>query len=171
MIPVDSKQAPASFFPVTSYIKGQMLILDSMPVTPLLITTVKGKSDSAWLTKEKLKLFLQPFLNPVIGETNLMGFFKETRFNDQTLHAITFTYDPPGKLPDSMSIRHWDVYVDPDKGIVTKVYIVKQLKERDQQLTRQLTWQTDKYAKITTLRNKQDGGLELLKEELCVWDF
>ena len=44
-----------TFFPVTSFIKGQIHILDSLPVTPLLITTHKGKVDSAWLPAAKLK--------------------------------------------------------------------------------------------------------------------
>ncbi len=160
-----------SFFPVTSFIKGQIFTLDSLPVTPLALTTIKGKTDSAWIPKEKIKPLLHPFLTPVINETNLTQYFKETRFNDQTLNAVTFTYDPVNTVPDSIALRHWDVYVDPETGNVMKVYIVKQIKDNNQSYTQQLTWQTNKQAKIVTILIKPDGSMDLVKEVVYTWDF
>lgn len=160
-----------SFFPVTSYIKGQIITLDSLPITPLHITLIKGKADSVWLSKDKIKALLQPFLIPAITETNLIHHFKETRFNDQTINAITFTYDPVNKLPDSVSLRHWDVYINPEKGEVSKIYIVKEVLINNQKFTQQLTWQSNKMAKIVTILNKPGGELELVKEEIFTWDF
>ena len=148
-----------------------MIILDSLPVTPLQITTIKDRKDSVWLTKEKLRQVLQPFLKTDIRETNLIQYFKETRFNDQTINAITFIYEPSQPLPDSMSLRNWTVYVDPEKGLVTKIYIVKQLRSYGKLITQQLTWQTNKFAKISSIVNKPDGSLELLKEEEFIWNF
>jgi hypothetical protein len=167
----EKKVLADSFFPVTSYLKGQIIVLDSLPVTPLQITTIKGKSDSVWITKNDLKKILSPFLSPTINETNLVDFFKETKFNDQTLNAITFTYDPSKILPDSISLRHWDVYVNPETELVEKVYIVKNIKEDNKKITQQLTWQTNKMAKITTILNKEDGNQELLKEVVFTWKF
>src|SRR5450432_4158299 len=95
-----NEQKTDSFFPVTSFIRGQIITLDSLPVTPLQLTTVKEKTDSVWLSKKELKPFLLPFLTPVINETNYTKYFKETKFNDQTLNAITFTYDPISIIPD-----------------------------------------------------------------------
>jgi hypothetical protein len=140
-------------------------------VTPLLTTTVKGKTDSVWVPAIKLKPYFAPFLSPVINETNLKEYFQETRFNDQTLNAITFTYDPARELPDSISLRHWDVYVDPDKGTITKVYLVKEFEENNKRYTQQLTWQTDKSAKISTILNNPGGQLELIWEETITWKF
>jgi len=160
-----------SFFPVTSFIKGQMITLDSLPITPLQLTTIKGVTDSAWISKDKLKDFYFPFLKPIINETNFTEYFKESSFSDQTLNAVTFTYDPIGKLPDSISIRHWDVYVHPETGNVIKVYIVKEIKAGGQMITQQLTWQTNKMAKISTILNKPDGSMLLEKEVVLIWDF
>ena len=160
-----------SFFPVTSFVKGQIITLDSLPVTPLQITTIKEKKDSAWISKVALKPLFLPFLTPEINETNLTKYFKETKFKDQTLKAITFTYDPINTIPDSITLRHWDVYVDPEKGNVIKVYIVKEIKENNQIFTQQLTWQTDKLAKISIILNKPNGNMELLKEVVFIWGF
>ena len=169
--PDKNKKLTDSFFPVTSFIKGQIYTLDSFPVTPLQLTTSKGKTDSTWLSKSELKLLLLPFLTPLINETNQIGYFKETRFNDQTLNTITFTYDPIISIPDSITLRHWDVYIEPETGKVLKIYLVKSLKEGNQNITQQLTWQTDKLVKITTISNKPDGSMELLKEVVCIWGF
>ena len=166
-----SSKKPDSFFPVTSFIRGQIITLDSLPVTPLQITTIKGKTDSAWIQKNELKPLLQTFLNPVITETSLTRHFYETKFNDQTLNAVTFTYDPINKIPDSISLRHWDVYVNPETGKVTKVYMVKETNENNDHITWQLTWQSNKMAKIVTILQKQDGSAELLKEVSLIWDF
>ena len=161
----------AAFFPVTSFIKGQIILLDSLPVTPMQITTIKGKSDSIWITKAVLKKLLLPFQTPVIDETSMVNYFTETKFKDQTLNAITFTYDPSQTIPDTISLRHWDVYVNPETGNVEKVYIVKTIKEQGANFTQQLTWQTDKLIKITTILNTADGNQELLKEVVFIWNF
>ena len=171
MNPIEKKTTVDSFFPVTSYLKGQIIILDSLPITPLQITTIKGKSDSVWIQKNDLKKLLAPFLSAIINETNLVTFFTETKFNDQTLNAITFTYDPSRIIPDSISLRHWDVYVNPETGIVEKVYIVKNSKEGKNNFTQQLTWKSNEMAKITTILNKEDGNKELLKEVVYTWKF
>jgi hypothetical protein len=165
------KATAASFFPVTSFIKGQIIVLDSLPVTPLQITTVRGKADSVWITKNELKKLLQPFLTPIIDETSLADFFTETKFKDETLNAITFTYDPSKVIPDSIPLRHWDVYIHPETGKVEKVYMVKNIEAQGQRFTQQLTWQTDKMVKITTLLNMKDGTQALLKEVVFIWNF
>jgi hypothetical protein len=167
----EKKTTVDSFFPVTSYLKGQIIILDSLPITPLQITTIKGKSDSVWIPKNDMKKLLDPFLSATINETNLVEFFTETKFNDQTLNAITFTYDPSRIIPDSISLRHWDIYINPETGIVEKVYIVKNSKEGKNNFTQQLTWKSNEMAKITTILNKEDGNKELLKEVVYTWKF
>lgn len=160
-----------SFFPVTSFLKGQMIVLDSLPITPLHTITINNKTDSIWLKKAELNSLLVTFLTPEIKENNLTDYFKETSFNDQTLNTITFTYDPIKTLPDSISLRHWDIYIDPETGKILKVYIVKQLKEKEKIVTQQLTWKTNYWAMITTLINTPDGNAQLQKEEKYIWNF
>lgn len=160
-----------SFFPVTSFIKGQMAVLDSLPVTPLLLTIIKGKSDSSWLSKQELKSLLSSFLIPVINETNFTKLFTEAKFKDETLHAITFTYDPINILPDTVVLQHWDVYINPETGSVVKIYLVKKVKKDNKVNTTQLTWKTNQLAKITTLISDNAGAIELVKEDIFIWDF
>jgi hypothetical protein len=160
-----------SFFPVTAFLKGQMLQFDSMPVTPLHIITIRDKSDSQWIKREQLRSFLTAFLEPEITETNLTKYFTETRFNDQTVNAITLSYDPIGTLPDSMSLKSWTVYIDPKTGNVTGIYIVKRAAANNQSITQQLTWESNTSAQIVNILNKPDGSSEVLSQEKFVWNF
>jgi len=163
--------AKVTFFPVTSFLKGQLLVLDSLPVTVLQVKTVGKKTDSTWLKKDRIRAILQPFISQEITADNLTSFFKQTKFNDQTVEAITFTYDPVAVLPDSITIRHWDVYIQPETGRVKKVYLLKQVNKNDNKYTQQLTWETDKWAKIVTILNKPDGSSEIESETKLIWDF
>jgi len=159
------------FFPVSSFLKGQMNLLDSMQVTFLQINTYGNKSDSVWLSREKVRPLLQPFIADEISNENLVSFFKESKFNDQSTDAITFTYVPKTVLPDSISLRRWDVYVNPETGSVKRIYILKQLNTDNQVYTQQLTWQTDKWVKIINILEKPDGSSEIQKEMQILLDL
>lgn len=160
-----------TFFPVTSFLKGQLLILDSLPVTFLQVKTVGKKTDSSWIKKENIRPILQPFISQEINADNLTSFFKQSKFNDQTVEAITFTYDPMVALPDSIHIRHWDVYIHPETGKVKKVYLLKNTEENGKNYTLQLTWETDHWAKIVTILNKLGGNSEVESETKLIWNF
>ena len=160
-----------TFLPVTSFLKGQLWILDSLPVTFLQVKTVGKKTDSSWLKREAVRPILQPFISQEINADNLTPYFKQTKFNDQTVEAITFTYDPITTLPDSINLRHWDVYIQPETGKIKKVYLLKQLNKEGKKYTQQLTWQTDQWAKIVTILNKPDGSSEVESEIKLVWNF
>ena len=45
---------------------------------------------------------------------------------DQTINAVTFSYDPKTRLPDSIKLNHWDIYIDPQKNTVQRIYMVKE---------------------------------------------
>ncbi|MEP6595040.1 MAG: hypothetical protein ABJA71_03795 [Ginsengibacter sp.] len=158
-----------NFFPVTQYLLGQLNELDSLPVTPLKITSINGNTDSVWLKKKEIRSFVQPFLNPVIDSSRWSKYFTEKSFLDQTINAFTFSYDPIKQLPDSTELKRWDVYVDPATSMVKRIYIVKQLNSMPSQ-TIQLTWKQGHYCKITTITEKP-GLPPQIKEEQLIWNF
>src|SRR5688572_13865897 len=73
---------PKTFFPVTDYIRGQLTQLDSSETAPVRIITEKGKSDSAWLKREDIRPFAQPFLTSEIDSISLSQYFSSTSFLD-----------------------------------------------------------------------------------------
>jgi hypothetical protein len=159
-----------SFFPVTQYLRGQLREIDSLPVTPLKIISINGKEDSIWMKKEDIRPFAEPFLHPLIDSANLKRLFVTKSFLDQTINAFTFSYDPIDKLPDTLQLRRWDVYIDPQKNTVTRIYIVKEINNNGTLQTIQLTWKSNQWCKIATI-TEQPNKQQDIKEETMKWDF
>lgn len=157
-----------SFFPVTSYIRGQMYEIRTTGVNPLKYSTSNNHTDSAWLKIEELEEAVKEFLSPVIDSTNLVSLFTEKNFLDQTIAAYTFTYEPSGKLPDTMKLKHWDVHIDAETDKVKRIYMVKEISPSK---TLQLTWQGGKYCKIVSIITDKNGNSSVEREEKIIWDF
>jgi hypothetical protein len=159
-----------SIFPVTSYLRGQLLEIDSMETTPLKITVENGKTDSVWLKRKDVRSAAAPFLIPVIDSSTMSSFFSVKSFLDQTINAYTFTQDPKIKLPDSIELRHWDVYMSPETNKITRIYLVKQKAEKNAEITTQLTWLSDQSFSIRTI-TQTPGKQPVIKEEKMIWNF
>jgi hypothetical protein len=170
-VATESNQAVKGFFPITSFLKGQLITLDSLPITLMHTITINKKTDTIWLKKQEIRPLLQPFISDEITATNMAPFFTETKFKDETINAITYTYRPTNTLPDSIALRHWDMYINPETGSIQKIYLVKEKIDKDKTYTFQLIWQTNKWAKITTLLKNKNGLNEVVKEEKITWAF
>lgn len=159
-----------NIFPVTSFIRAQLKELDTMPVTPLLLTTIAGKTDSTWLKRADIRKKAVPFLSPEIDSASMYSLFKESSFLDQTINAYTFSYDPKNKLPDSIHLIHCDVYMNPQTNLVERIYMVKENDSATQNVTTQLTWLVDKWYSIRTI-TEVPGHKAQVKEEKMIWNF
>ena len=159
-----------SIFPVTSFLKGQLLEIDSMATTPLKITVENGKIDSVWLKREDIRPAAAPFLTPLIDSATMSSLFSEKSFLDQTINAYTFTHDPKVKLPDSIDLRHWDVYMSPQTNKITRIYLVKEKTEKNVDITTQLTWFSNQWFSIRTI-TQAPGKQPVIKEEKMIWNF
>lgn len=162
-----AKEIP-DFFPVTAYIKGQIYEILQKGLTPLKYTIINNHTDSVLIKLEDLNTVLNEFLHPVIDSNNLTTMFTETKFLDQTINAFTFTYDPKLQLPDSLQLKHWDVYIDPETGKVKRIYIIKKSGENKMI---QLTWLSNQWCNTTTIINYPDGTSKIEKEEKISWDY
>lgn len=156
------------FFPVTDYLEGEIYNIKKSGVNPLKYTTVNDHTDSVWIKIEELDSVVAEFLHPRIDSANLVTLFSGKSFLDQSLNAVTFTYDAAVTLPDSMKLKHWDVYIDPKTSKVKRIYM---LKEIDKTKTLQLTWMNGQWCKITTIGTDVNGVMKVEKEEKLIWDF
>ncbi|MBK7557375.1 MAG: hypothetical protein IPI54_03285 [Chitinophagaceae bacterium] len=68
------------FFPVTSFLKGEIFNLKKNGINPLKYTTVNDRTDSAWLKIEEIDDAVKEFLQPEIDTANLTAFFSEKSF-------------------------------------------------------------------------------------------
>lgn len=158
----------ANFFPVTTFIKGEIAAVKSGGVNPLMRRKSNGRSDSSWMKMQELDAAIAEFLNPVIDTANLSSLFEQKTFLDQTIGAFTFTYDPKTAIPDSFPLRHWDVYVSPETNKVTRIFLVK---KKSDSLSLQLTWQSGLQAKIVEIKNGKEGKSSSINETIIQWNF
>jgi hypothetical protein len=159
-----------NIFPVTSFLKAQLKIIDSMPVTPLKIVTENKKIDSFWMKREDIRTNAAPFLKPLIDSATMTSLFSEKSFLDQTINAFTFSYDAKTKLPDSVNLTHWDVYMNPQTKNIDRIYLVKEKNNSDANTTTQLTWVVNKWYSIRTITQLPNAQPKI-KEEKMIWDF
>ena len=159
-----------NIFPVTSFLRAQLKELDTMPVTPLLIISEDGKKDSTWMNRSDIRKNALPFLSPEIDSSSMHSLFKESSFLDQTINAYTFSYDPKNKLPDSLHLTHWDVYMNPQTNSIERIYMVKEKDSGNQSITRQLTWLVNKWYSIRTITQTETQQAQI-KEEKMIWGF
>ena len=159
--------AKQRFFPVTTYIKGQLYSIKEKGLNPIQYIIEGDKKDSSWLKIEDLPSAINEFITPEIDSTNLIQLFLEKKFVDQSLDAVTLTYEPIKKLPDSLSLSSWTVYIEPETGNVKRIYLVKTKATK----TIQLTWNSDANCKMVYLTSNADGSFVVDKEVKINWDY
>jgi hypothetical protein len=164
----NSEAERQKFFPVTAYIKGEIANIKKAGINPLKYTTISGHTDSVWLKLEELDVAVAEFLSPEIDTANLTGLFTEKSFLDQSINAITLTYDPTAPLPDTMKLTRWDVYIEPEANTIKRIYMVKQVSKTT---LLQLTWINNQWCKIVSIVTDEKGVSKIEKEEKIIWDF
>ena len=123
---LSANEENSSVFPVTEFLTGQLNIIENSPVTPLKLIIKGDHVDSVWISRDSVRSFAEPFFNPVIDSASLSSYFDGESFLDQTINSVTFTYDANQSLPKDISLRTIDVYVNPDLGTITRVYLLKE---------------------------------------------
>lgn len=111
--------------------------------------------------------YFSDFLMPSIDSFRLRGSYRLSQFMDETIHAVTLSYEralPISSYPEWLS---WNVYIHPENGKVNKVFLVKQTDSTHQQ---QLTWRCEKGCLIRTFERDSTGSLHLLEEKEYSWE-
>ncbi len=164
---VEEAEVP-SFFPVTNYLYGQIEEIKKGGVNPMKIDSTLGKADTSWMKIEDLANAFKEFLTPTIDHNNLVDLYTESKFEDKSLDAYTFTYVAKGALPDSISLQRWDVHVSPASSTVKRIFLVKKI-NAEKEL--QLTWQSGQWCKIVSIATDAQGQQSVASVQTIKWKF
>jgi len=163
--PKDAKK-DVQFYPANSFINAEIKKLDTIPLAVLKKTTVNGKTDSAFISKEEFKQAMRVFLEPDITDPRIKDLYTETVFMDATLNAITLTYSPG---ENKAEVRKLDVLLDPENNRLERIYMEKEKKNGDSLVTHKLMWNAGHSSQVITL-TRVGNQAETVLNERYVWD-
>jgi hypothetical protein len=151
---------------VIGYIKGQIMVLDSVPYGLLKITERSGQnSDSIYLNKKTFIEHVSPFLHASIEKKRLEEDYEETSFADASIGYIVITYQANSpRVPINQVV----VYVKPDNSTIYQVYISGSLNPNKTNERNQLLWTHNKGCTIITSDNHDKAEPSSITEKI-IW--
>ncbi len=162
----DTATVAPSFFPVTAYLEGQIVEIKNAHKKITAYHTANQQTDSILVAANQMDSIFSDFVMPNIDSTTLARYFKETKFEDQTLNAITLSYDAKEMLPDTILWQHWDIYIQPETNEVERIYLVKTLPNNT---TLQLTWIPGSLCKKTYIAEGDATQKMMVSETTYQW--
>jgi hypothetical protein len=164
----NQQKEPRDYIDVSSYLKGQLKYIDSVPFAFVKVTVEQDSifTDSQFISKEQVKAIVQPFLVEALEKNNFEKNFKETSFADATIETITITYEAEN---DELPISRVDIYVNPEKERISQLFLVRHESKGDSLLTQQLLWKHNKSFVLITARTKKNEPEKIITEKV-IWD-
>jgi hypothetical protein len=164
----NQKKEPRDYIDVSSYLKGQLKFIDSVPFAFLKVVVKQDSifTDSQFISKEQLRAIIQPFLVKELEKKNFEKNFKETSFADATIETVTITYESEN---DQLPVSRVDIYVNPEKERISQLYLVRHESNGDSVLTQQLLWKHNKSFVLITARGKKNEPENIVTEKV-IWD-
>lgn len=92
-------EVPADYFPVLSYLKGEIKKVDEIPGGIKKYVTIGDTVDSSYISHEEFHQLTQQFLSKEIEPENFEKRFRERKFYDQTIDASSFLYESDSDVP------------------------------------------------------------------------
>lgn len=159
-IPADT----TAFFPLAEYLAGQINEVHNMPLNPLYIQRINGKAmDSNYVSHDKIDSILAPFIIKSWSDTIIKNNYDQARFYDQSIPAVTLSYDQKRDGIAQHNLKSWTVYIHPVSEKIENVL----LRKEDGNTVEQLTWEPKKMAKSVKM-NLVDKQIE---ETILLWDL
>ena len=142
-----------AFFPVVSFIRGQVKDIDTSLYRIIKIETTDNRTDTQFIKREDFKTFAKDFTNlPDISSDKLKDDYQETKTFDDVLKSFILTYSTDVK---DNEIQKEDVMIDPEpdengNSRVRSIIIDEWPNHGDTIIHKSLLWQTNKRFLVVT---------------------
>ena len=148
----DTKDPNAGFFPVSSFIKSQVAMVDTTLNSIMKVVTQNGISDTSYISRQEFRSHAQDFLNlPDLSSEKLKDEYTETQLFDQELKSIVLNYTPK---EEGNEIQRQEVIIVPNEQTGDKVktiYVDQVLEDKGKTIQKRLTWGVDQYFQVVTI--------------------
>jgi hypothetical protein len=160
----------AEFFPVLTYLKGQVAKMDSSVATIIKIEQEgTNPPDTAYLKREEFKNFAKEFLQlPDISSEKLRDDYTVTQMYDDLLNAFVFTYTT---TEEDEEIKKQDVILEPGEdgnSEIKTIHIDKWAQKGQTTEHKSMLWEANRRFLIIT-KNQPKGEPEKIKTLEVKW--
>jgi len=153
-----SDGAEGKFFPVSSFLKGQVASVDSSLNSIVKVVTTAGVSDTTYIKREEFKQYAAEFLSlPDLSSDELNNAYTESNSFDAELQRVILNYTPKER---NQAISRQEVIVIPNQQSgdqVETVYTDKLVTDGDSTVQKRLTWQVDKFLQVVTIVQRKNA--------------
>lgn len=163
---MDSIKVLPTFFPIQTFIMGEIETMSTKNKDILKIEKIKETDDSVKITLHEWKKIATSLFYPAIDSLTLGNHFIENKFFDNSIGLITLTYEQKENKPDGIPWKNWYVYINPDNQEISRLFFVKKSGEM---LLQQITWKPGQYCKVVTINEDPLCNLNKTKELMFYW--
>ena len=165
-----TKETPVekSYFPISEYVKGEIRIVDSLPVGIMKKFKKGSRMDSSFIERPEFHTLAGAFANADLDESNLEANYKEHSFLDQSTGYFTFTYEP---ITPSASYHRIDVLVKPgaNSDKVSSIYMEKSSVQQDTTINERYFWKANTSFTITREKKFKEQN-PVVEQLIVIWD-
>lgn len=161
------EQEDKNFYPIASFIKSELKLVDSLPLAVFKYTVINQKTDTQIVGKPEFRKIAESFISPDITVEPLKKKYKETVFMDATINSVTISYTT---VDPNAEIRKIDVFINPETDKVRNIYVEKMSNQGDSSVTRKMIWTSGKFFQVSTLYSFKNQPEQTLQEKYA-WDM
>lgn len=161
-----------AFFPVVSFIRGQVIDIDTSLYRIIKIETQDNHTDTQYIKREDFKTYAKDFTDlPDISSDKLKDDYEETKTYDDVLKSFILTYSTQVKENE---IQKEDVMIDPEpdengNSKVRSIIVDVWPSHGDTIIHKSLLWQTNKRFLVVT-KTDAPGLPEKITRLEVVWN-
>ena len=154
------KEDAYAFFPVASFVKGQVKALDSSLATFTKIELVNGKTDTTVISRQDAQALARDFMQlPAIDEDD----YTETEQYDDLIQQVVINQIPKDQ---SATIQRQAVLIQPgpigEEDKVKTIIIDQLLNDKSGAVQKNLLWEVDTRFQITTVTPQGPNRLQVI---------
>lgn len=161
-------ESAKAYFPVLDFLKGEISMVDSLPVGILKYVTIGEKTDSQYIKPEAFHELANEFLAPELQRARFENEFTETSFYDKSVHSSTFLYTAKS---DDLPLRRVDILSESGGAYdkIKSVYMEKLMARGDTAITRKMYWKPQRHFQINTLSSVGGAAPDVVLIKVA-WD-
>lgn len=135
-----------TFYPVHEFISAEIRRIDNAPYFIYRTHIADNKTDSLPITIKQFDSLAAIFLKYDISDKNVKKYYKESAFNDESTHSITFSYSTTNK---TLPVQSLDVLLNQETQSVKRVFLTLVENTKDSSYLYKLSWKANDNFSIT----------------------